>query len=244
MPVLAAAAAVEAASGLLAASVAIALGHGHDVVSAFVACTVAAALADAVLVPGWVWVPGPFAPWPLLRRAGIAVATLPVAAILGLYAFVPFVMIFAALELGSLSAVLFALCFATGGAVAGLGAAGAQAADGRTGAAVPLAARMRSHVAGGAAGVLPIILASYVVGVDAQTQTAAESGRWWLLLILGPMGIVVGGLPHNLLVVRGAARRGHGPPPAQTMLRRVAGYCAVASLAALAAIVAFGRLPI
>lgn len=212
-----AAAAVEGACAFLATAV---LPQPPDGIWFFVACTLAALVADAALVPGWLWARGPFDPAALVVRVASAGSVLLLSTA---FAFV----------LG-ITVVLLPLSFLLAGAGAGLGAAAAQRVDWRTGPGAPPTAEVSSHVLGGVAGVVVILGAAVVV----SWPDPAVVGASWEAVRLGPPAAMLGALPHNLLAARSAARAGHVPPDADLLLRRAVTCCAVLVPSGAAALLA------
>lgn len=199
-----AAAAVEAAAGFAAAAWANALGDGHRPVAVFAACTLAAAAADMVLVPGCVWQRGPRAVVRLLARMVGAVATVATAVIVGIW------MTFALLAFGSMALsfgdltldvgdFVLTVPFLSAGAVAGLGAALAERAKARPGI---VRGRCRSHLTGGTAGVVLVLALALASGFGVTTPPAA----WRSLLVLAPVTLVLGGGVRHTLMARDAVQ--------------------------------------
>ena len=222
-----AAAAVEAAAGVLAALIANAWGDGHSGDVVFATCTAGAAIADMVLVPGWVWAPYPSVPLRLLRRAVLAVLTV-VAAIwtaLLLLAFgnlafqVPWQNVYIIATLG--------VVFLAAGAVAGLGAKIAEIWDKRLG-------LVQTHVAGGMAGVLLVSALAATAGTMAPGGDPPSS-FWWPLFVLAPLTLMLGGGIRNVLIARDAMRAGTALADPGPMAGRVVASCALCLALAVAA---------
>lgn len=227
-PALAAAAMTEAAAGLVVAGLAAQARWSFIGDGTLITAVLAVALVDAVLVPGWVWRRERPGIKPLSARLVIAVGALPVAVATGIATgFIlsktldlirPELLGVPGLALGF---VLFGVMFTTAGAVVGLGAALAQVADAETWSGRSPAGRVRSHVIGGVLGV------GVFLAVTAMANAAGRPG--WSPLAL-PLMLLLGGLPHNAMVLRDTARLGRAMPDKAPMIRRAASGAVVLGL--------------
>lgn len=230
-----AAAAVEAAAGFAAAAWVNALGDGHQPVAVFASCTLAAAAADMVLVPGCVWRGGPRVAVRLLVRMVAALAAMATAVVIGVW------VTFALLVFGSIplsfgdqtgegGAFVLAVPFLTAGAVAGLGAAWADRAKIRPGI---VRARYRSHMTGGIAGVVLVSALALASGFGGVAETT-----WRPLLVLAPVTLVLGGSLRHALMARDAVRTSTALADSRPLVAPTLACCAICTTAGIAAILA------
>ncbi len=244
---LAAAAAVEAAAGFAAAAWVNAAGEAQDMWMVFAACTVAAAASDMVLVPGVVWRRGSPMAMTLLGRFAAALGTMVAAVIAGVWAAITlFGVVVPALSIALSSVVVPALSMTgvrvdglavvvgasilVAGAVAGLGAALADAANARPGI---VRARVRSHVMGGVAGAALVSALSLVAAAG-----GTPSAPWRPLLVLAPITLMLGGGLRHAMMARDAVRTATalaGPAP---LMARTLACCAVCTALGVAAMLA------
>lgn len=222
-----AATAVDAAGGLLAASVVEAGGRGEmGVVAALLLCVCVGVLTHAVLLPACVWASGPVALGGLAVRLGVAGLGIVLAT---MASFGVGQVLLAGAAGSSLGGRMLALALAfvvVPAAAAGLVTALAQALDQEPGA---LRSRVWEHVAGGAAG------GGFLLGAVMAIAGAMRPERAWGLYVLSVASLVAAGLPHTLLCVWAAAWRGRDWPPAAMAWRR-AGWCCGALCAAATAL--------
>ena len=233
---LAAAAAVEVAAGFAAAAWVNALGEGHQPVTVFTACTLAAGVADMVLVPGCLWQRGPRVVVRLLARIIAAAATVAMAVVLAIW------MAVALLAFGSMvvsagdlpldgGAFVVGVAFLSGGAVAGFGAGLAERAKIRPGI---VQARYWSHVTGGLAGAVLVSALALASGFGG----AAPATAWRPLLVLAPVTLVLAGGLRHALMARDAVQTATAladPGPLLTPTLACSAICTTLGVAALLA---------
>lgn len=199
----------------------------------FVACVALGGMSHAV-APGWLLLRerGGLHPFKLRVLAGFHAL---LAALIALVA-----MLLAMLAAGAvvplIGLALLAITPPIVAAIAGLGAAWAQAADPRTRLASPPIIRAECLAAGGA------ILAWVVPGGVWASQVLwspalAGSSPWWLGVLLGAWAVMLAPMPLNILVVRNLAGAGGLLATAGTVACRAA-VCCAALLTATALVVA------
>ena len=228
---------VEAACGLAAAAWINASGNGHQPVAVFVGCTLAAATADVVLVPGCVWVRRRVL-LRLLCRAFAAAFTLVAAVWVAIWSMVPLFALgsvaigtsFATDTWNGVQMAMLAVPFAVGGTLAGLGAALADRVDAQPGI---IRARIRSHVAGGIAGVSLVLALAIASGLGSGVPSQPDT--WWPLMVLMPTVLVIGSGVRHALMARDAERTGEALAIPGRMVQAALACCgACATLAAAA----------
>ena len=232
-----AAALVEAACGLTAAAWINASNNGHQPVAVFVGCTLAAATADMVLVPGCVWVRRRVL-LRLLCRAVAAAAILVAAVWVAIWSMVP-VFALGSVAIGTsfgnetwnnVHTAMLAVPFAVGGTLAGLGAALADRVDAQPGI---VRARIRSHVAGGIAGVVLVLALAIASGFGSGAPSQPDT--WWPLMVMLPAVLFIGGGIRHALMARDAVRTGAAlaiPGPMVQTALACCGACAILAAAA------------
>lgn len=219
---------MEAGAGLTVAGFAAQSQRGTINDGTLVTALLAVALVDVVLIPGWVWRRERPGVKSLAARLVIALGALPVGVAAGMAAgfltlgaldlVVPGAFGISGFAFGSL---LFGVIYATSGAVVGLGAALAQLADVETRFGCSPAGRVRSHVIGAVLGV------GMFLAVTAMANAAGRLG--WFPLAL-PLMLVLGGLPHNAMVLRDTIRLGRTMPDKALMTRRATSGAVVMGL--------------
>ena len=214
--------AVDAAAGLAAGlgSLVYDLAEGDVLIPFVVACTAAALLSQAVLVPGWVLRVGPANGRTLWARFSGALG--------GMYAAFLFALMGSLLALAGLlgpALVAMLLGFAGGAALA---VVGAQAKDPR---APPLPRRGAVGLAvGGAVGAWLLLGALWALGLVEPPWWATDPRPWWGALAAGPLLVVLIGLPLRVLMLLHATHL----PPARTMFGRTLASAAVLVIPAAA----------
>ena len=228
---------VEAACGLAAAAWINASGNGHQPVAVFVGCTLAAATADVVLVPGCVWVRRRVL-LRLLCRAFAAAFTLVAAVWVAIWSMVPLFALgsvaigtsFGTDTWNGVQMAMLAVPFAVGGTLAGLGAALADRVDAQPGI---VQARIRSNVAGGIAGVVLVLAMATASGFGSGAQSQPDT--WWPLMVLMPLVLLIGGSFRHALMARDSVRTGAAlaiPGPMVQAAMVCCGACAILAAAA------------
>ena len=239
-----AAALVEAACGLAAAAWINASDNGHQPVAVFVGCTLAAATADMVLVPGCVWVRRRVL-LRLLCRALAAASTLVAAVWLAIWSMVPLFAL-GSVAIGTsfgndtwndVQTAMLAVPFLVAGTLAGLGAALADLVDAQPGI---VRAQIRSHVAGGIAGVLLVLTLAIASGFGSGAQSQPDI--WWPLTVLMPTVLVIGGGVRHALMARDAERTGAALAIPGRMVQTALACCGACTILAAAAAFALASL--